>query len=77
MNTLIEVIKTIGDEEAATRWGLTPRSVAAYRRGERWPNRRVVELIREKEGWTYDQVLTGLPRPKRDADSSDQGDSNE
>jgi len=65
MNTLIETIKQLGDEKAAERWGLTPRAVAAYRRGERNPTRRVVEHIRSIEGWSYDQVFSGLPPVSR------------
>jgi hypothetical protein len=61
MNTLIDTIKELGDEQAAARWGLTPRAVAAYRRGERRPNHHVVEMIRLQEGWTYDQIFSGLP----------------
>jgi hypothetical protein len=38
MKTLQEFLGTIGDTEAARLLGMKPRSVAAYRRGERRPN---------------------------------------
>jgi DNA-binding transcriptional regulator YdaS (Cro superfamily) len=46
--TLTEYLKTIGDERAAAKFGVTPRRISSWRLGERQPRpamaRRIVEM---------------------------------
>lgn len=45
MKTLPEFIRALGDDAAASLFQITPRAVAAYRRGERVPRRSVALRI--------------------------------
>lgn len=62
MNTLKAYIEAHGDDSCAARWGVTPRAVASWRRGERVPDIKTAKLIIAETGGalTWDMIY-GAP----------------
>lgn len=48
--TLVEFIKSKGDEQCASLWGVPVRTVASWRRGERTPRPSKAREIAEATG---------------------------
>ncbi len=66
-----EYIKKLGDEVCAQRWGVKARTVASWRRGERFPRpKQAGEIVRKEEGALSIQDIFGIPdiTPRRRKD---------
>lgn len=48
--SLIDLITEIGDDRAAEMFGVKPRTVASWRRSERWPLARDIPHLIELSG---------------------------
>jgi uncharacterized protein YjcR len=48
--TLQQFIEELGDDKAAEVLGVKVRTVASWRRGERWPRSRAISALIERSG---------------------------
>ena len=48
--SLVDFINALGDEKAATMFGVKPRTIQSWRRAERMPRTRDIPLLIERSG---------------------------